>query len=98
MLPLHDAPAGVEFTSHRPDGSVRRRYQGEAEGLAEAVVRTRPRLRLFGHHHTRVNAEIGGIRCIGLNEVGMPGNLVAVDMPARGRGYEILAEWPESTP
>jgi hypothetical protein len=24
----------------------------------------------------------------------MPGNLVAVDMPARGLGYEILGEWP----
>ncbi len=34
------------------------------------------------------------IRCIGLNKVGMPGNLVALDMPARGRDCEILAEWP----
>ncbi len=24
----------------------------------------------------------------------MPGNLVALDVPARGRGYEILGEWP----
>ena len=95
VLLLHDAPAGVEFTWRRPDGSVRRRYASEAEGLAQAVVGTRPRLCFFGHHHTRIDAEIGGVRCIGLNKVGMPGNLVALDMPARGRGYEVLGEWPE---
>ncbi len=42
VLLLHDAPAGVEFTWKRKDGSVRRRYQSEAEGLAQAVARTRP--------------------------------------------------------
>ncbi len=35
-----------------------------------------------------------GVRCIGLNKVAMPGNLVAIDIPAREREYEILAEWP----
>jgi hypothetical protein len=32
-----------------------------------------------GHHHTRLDAEIAGVRCIGLNKVAMPGNLVALD-------------------
>ena len=94
VLLLHDAPGGVEFTWRRADGSVRRRYQSEAEGLAQAVVGTRPRICFFGHHHTRVHTEVAGIQCIGLNKVAMPGNLVALDMPARGRGYEILGEWP----
>jgi hypothetical protein len=94
VLLLHDAPAGVEFTWRRKDGSVRRRYQSEAEGLAQAVARTRPRVCFFGHHHTRLDAEIAGVRCIGLNKVAMPGNLVALHVPARGRGYEILGEWP----
>jgi len=94
VLLLHDAPAGVEFTWRRKDGSVRRRYESEAEGLAQAVARTRPRVCFFGHHHTGLDAEIAGVRCIGLNKVAMPGNLVALDVPARGRGYEILGEWP----
>jgi hypothetical protein len=94
VLLLHDAPAGVEFTWRRKDGSVRRRYQSEAEGLAQAVARAHPRVCFFGHHHTRLDAEIAGVRCIGLNKVAMPGNLVALDVPALGRGYEILGEWP----
>ncbi|MEX2126020.1 MAG: hypothetical protein WD795_19170 [Woeseia sp.] len=94
VLLLHDAPAGVEFTWRRKDGSVRRRYRSEAEGLAQAVARAHLRVCFFGHHHTRLDAEIAGVRCIGLNKVAMPGNLVALDVPARGRGYEILGEWP----
>jgi hypothetical protein len=94
VLLFHDAPAGVEVTWRRKDGSVRRRYKSEAEGLAQAVARTRPRVCFFGHHHTRLDAEIAGIRCIGLNKVAMPGNLVGLDVPTRGRSYEILGEWP----
>ena len=85
---------GVEFTWRHKDGSVRRRYKSEAEGLAEAIDRTRPRICFFGHHHTRLDAEIAGVRCIGLNQVAMPGNLVAVDVLAREHGYEIRGEWP----
>jgi hypothetical protein len=94
VLLLHDAPAGVEFAWRRSDGTVRRRFKSDAEGLAEAVARSRPRVCFFGHHHTRLDAEIAGVRCIGLNKVAMPGNLVAIDIPAREREYEILAEWP----
>lgn len=92
------AAAGVEFTWRRKDGSVRRRYESEAEGLAEVVDRTRPRICFFGRHHTRLDAEIAGVRCIGLNKVAMPGNLVALDMLARGRGFEILGGWPNREP
>jgi hypothetical protein len=28
----------------------------------------------------------------------MPGNLVALGMPPRGRGFEILGEWPGLKP
>ena len=48
-------------------------YVSEAAGLAEAVGRTRPRVCFFGHHHHRVDAEINGIRCIGLNKVARTG-------------------------
>jgi predicted phosphodiesterase len=96
VLLLHDAPAGVEFAWRRNDGSVRRRYRSDAEGLAQAVARSRPRVCFFGHHHTRLDAEIAGVRCVGLNKVAMPGNLVAVDIPAAEHGYEILGEWPRA--
>ena len=52
----------------------------------------------LGHHHTRLDAEIAGVRCIGLNKVAMPGNLVTLDVPARGRGFEILGEWSNREP
>ena len=71
VLLLHDAPAGVEFTWTRKDGSVRRRYKSDAEGLAQAVTHTRPRVCFFGHHQTRLDADIAGVRCIGLNTVKM---------------------------
>jgi hypothetical protein len=91
---LHDAPAGGELVWRRVVGSVRRRFKSDAEGLAQAVARSSPRLCFFGHHHTRLDAEIAGVRCVGLNKVAMPGNLVAIDIPAREDGYEILGEWP----
>lgn len=39
-------------------------------------------------------AEIAGVPCIGLNKVGRPGNLVAVEIGARGREWSVLGEWP----
>jgi len=63
-------------------------------GLAQAIESTRPRVCFFGQHHRRVGAEVAGVRCIGLNIVGRPGNLVAVGMPARGREWSIMGEWP----
>ena len=94
VLLLHDAPAGVQFVWRRVDGSVRRRFKSDAEGLAQVLARSTPRLCFFGHHHTRLDAEIAGVRCVGLNKVAMPGNLVAIDISAREHGYEILGEWP----
>jgi Calcineurin-like phosphoesterase len=92
ILLLHDAPAGVEFVTRARDGRERR-YVSEAAGLADAIQRLRPRVCFFGHHHLRVDAEIHGVRCIGLNLIGHPGNLVAVEMDARGRGWSIVGEW-----
>ncbi len=43
----------------------------------------------------RVDGEVAGVRCIGLNKVRMPGNLVAIDFSPRGREWSILGEWPE---
>ena len=65
----HDAPAGVRFERHRRG----RGYTNEAEGLEMLLTKLRPRVCLFGHHHTRADAEVSGVRCLGLNKIAMPG-------------------------
>jgi hypothetical protein len=65
-----------------------------AELLRRLVPAYQPeRVYLFGHH-TRLDAEVAGVRCVGLNKVAMPGNLVAVELEAHGRGWSLLGEWP----
>jgi len=91
IMLTHDAPAGVRFERHRRDKG----YISEAAGLDVLLARVQPRVCFFGHHHTRVDAEVAGVRCIGLNKVGMPGNLVAIDIePEPGRrDWSLLREY-----
>jgi len=87
---VHDAPAGVPFGRRlRFGGTV-----SEAVGLDELLRSVRPRVCFFGHHHARLDAEVHGVRCIGLNRVDRPGNLVAVELDPRGSDFSILGEWP----
>ena len=85
---FHDAPKGIEFVKRMASGAERR-YVSQAEGLSEVLSRVRPKLCFFGHHHTSVDVFVEGVRCIGLNAVGYPGNLVAFDLEAG-----TLARWP----
>ena len=87
VLLLHDAPLGVRFPNH----------DSVAVGLDELLAAVSPRICLFGHHHTRIDAEVAGIRCIGLNIVGRPGNLVALELEEGGSGWSVLGEWPKSS-
>lgn len=67
----------------------------QAAGLGDAVTQTRPKACFFGHHHQRLDTEVSGVRCIGLDAVGRPGNLVAFTL---GDGEcAIVAEWPGAT-
>jgi predicted phosphodiesterase len=85
----HDAPAGIRFPRHR--GGLG--FVSPAMGLDAVLARTSPRICFFGHHHTRLDAEVHGVRCIGLNKVARPGNLVAVDIePGRG-DWALVGEW-----
>jgi predicted phosphodiesterase len=86
----HDAPAGVRFERHRQGAG----FVSSAAGLDQVLLRTRPRLCFFGHHHTRIDAEVAGVRCIGLNKVAMPGNLVAIDIEPGRQDWSILGEFP----
>lgn len=86
----HDAPAGVVFERHRRGAG----FVSEATGLDELLARTRPRICFFGHHHTRLDAEVAGVRCLGLNKSPYPGSLVAVEMRPGERKWVLRGEWP----
>lgn len=88
ILLTHDAPAGVRFEWHRRGAS----YASEAVGLDLLLTQVKPRVCFFGHHHTRVDAAVAGVRCIGLNKIAMPGNLVAIDMQPGKREWSLLGE------
>lgn len=85
----HDAPKGFLFERHRHGRS----FVSPAEGLDAVLARTRPRVCFFGHHHTRVDGEVSGVRCIGLNLVGRPGHLVAFEMTPRESAWSMLGEY-----
>ena len=82
ILLLHDAPAGVHFDAG---------HTSAAEGLRELIERVRPLVCLFGHHHERVDVQIGRTPCFGLNLVGRAGSLVAFEFSQRGQ-FERLGE------
>jgi predicted phosphodiesterase len=84
----HDAPPGVCFHRHRRGGG----YVSQAAGLDVVLARARPRVCFFGHHHARVDAAVSGVSCIGLNKVGCPGNLVAVEFTPSERGWSVIGE------
>lgn len=90
ILLVHDAPAGVLFERHRRGVD----WVSPAAGLDELITRVRPRVCFFGHYHRRVDAEIGGVRCIGLNLVRRPGNLVAIELDPTSRDWSIVGERP----
>lgn len=90
IVMTHDAPAGVRFDPAGRGGG----YVSEVAGLDTVLARARPKLCLFGHHHTRIDAEVAGVRCIGLNKVACPGNLVAIRFEPQGRQWSVLGEYP----
>ncbi len=91
VILTHDAPAGVRFEGHRRGPG----FISEAAGLDDLLAGTKPRVCFFGHHHNRVDSDVAGVRCVGLNKVTMPGNLVAIEIHPRGRDYKVLGEWPK---
>lgn len=90
LLLTHDAPAGIRFSHHRRGSGT-----SEAAGLDLLLQRAKPLVCFFGHHHARVDAEIAGVRCIGLNKIGYPGYLIAVEIDSGRRAWSILAEYGE---
>ena len=62
-------------------------------GLDVLPAQVRSRVCFFGHHHTRVDAGVSGVRCTGLNKIAMPGNLVAMDMERGQAGLVAPGEF-----
>jgi Icc-related predicted phosphoesterase len=89
---LHDAPAGVRFDGEHGRGG----YVSKATRLGELLARVRPSVAFFGHRHVHVDAEIEGVHHIGLNLVGRPGNLVAIDITAVNGHWSVSGEWPQA--
>jgi hypothetical protein len=48
----------------------------------------------FGHHHTRVDAEVAGVPCVGFNKGHYPSSLVAFEMKPGEPAWRVLGEWP----
>ncbi len=91
VLLVHDAPKGVVFERHRRGAG----WASESEGLDDLVLGVRPQVCLFGHHHTRLDAELNGVPCLGINKSPHPGSLVAIDIGNRGKGMYVIGEWPQ---
>lgn len=89
----HDAPAGVSFPRHNRG----RGFVSRAEGLDAMIAKLSPSVSFFGHHHTRVDAQLAGVRCIGLNKVAEPGNLVAIEIAPGGRDWSMVGEWTNAS-
>jgi predicted phosphodiesterase len=94
ILLLHDAPGGVEFAKSHPFHGERR-YTSNASGLRTAVLKVKPQICFFGHHHVRLDADVDGVRCVGLNAISYPGSLVAMTIE-RGAGCTLIGEWPQA--
>jgi len=92
IILTHDAPAGVRFGRHRRGEG----FISEAVGLDELLAKTQPRVCFFGHHHSRVDATVAGVSCVGLNKGHYPGCLVAFDMKPLERSWRVLGEWPKA--
>jgi hypothetical protein len=81
----HEAPA----ERHCRGGG----YVSEAVGLYVLLAQVQPRVCFFGHHHIRVDVEVSGVRCIGVNKIAPPGNLVAIDMAPGKQEWSLLGEF-----
>ncbi len=68
-------------------------YVSKTQGLDLLLARLRPRVCFFGHHHARVDADVAGVRCIGLNRVAMPGSLVAIELEPGRREWSVIGEY-----
>ena len=71
----HDAPEGVLI-----EDNDKNRYYPKAVGLRGVILKIRPKMVFFGHHHGICKSEIEGIPVYGLNVLGKKGALLSTAM------------------
>ncbi len=89
ILISHDAPEGVLI-----EDNDKNRYYPKAAGLRELILKVRPKMVFFGHHHGICQSEIEGIPVYGLNILGKKGSLLFVRMKRGLDGEEKYFEKP----
>ncbi|RZD14672.1 MAG: hypothetical protein EVJ47_05770 [Candidatus Acidulodesulfobacterium ferriphilum] len=67
----HDAPEGVLI-----EDNDKKRYYPKAAGLRELILKIKPKIVFFGHHHGVCKSEIEGIPVYGLNVLGEKDSLL----------------------
>ena len=71
----HDAPEGVLI-----EDNDKNRYYPKAVGLREVILKIKPKMVFFGHHHGICKSEIEGIPVYGLNVLGKKRALLSTVM------------------
>ncbi|MCL4428107.1 MAG: metallophosphoesterase [Deltaproteobacteria bacterium] len=71
----HDAPEGVLI-----EDNDKNRYYPKAVGLRDLILKIKPKMVFFGHHHGICKSEIEGIPVYGLNVLGKKGALISTVM------------------
>jgi hypothetical protein len=77
----------------RPEGVLiedndKNRYYPKAVGLRDVILKIKPKMVFFGHHHGICKSEIEGIPVYGLNVLGKKGALLSTVMkcePKKGK-------------
>lgn len=71
----HDAPEGVLI-----EDNDKNRYYPKAAGLRDLILKIKPQMVFFGHHHGICKSEIEGIPVYGLNVLAHKGALLSTVM------------------
>ncbi|MHB1661261.1 MAG: metallophosphoesterase family protein [bacterium] len=85
----HDAPEGVLIEDN--DKNI---YYPKAIGLRELILKIKPKMVFFGHHHGVCESGIEGIPVYGLNILGKKGSLLAVGIKYKSKNGEKYFEKP----
>lgn len=85
----HDAPEGVLIEDN--DKNI---YYPKARGLRELILKIKPKMAFFGHHHGVCKSEIEGMPIYGLNILGKKDSLLAVRMKYESKSVGKYFEKP----
>lgn len=88
----HDAPEGVLI-----EDNDKNRYYPKAVGLRDLILKIKPKMVFFGHHHGICKSEIEGIPVYGLNILAHRGALLSTVMKYKSSNKNEVGEWTSET-